>query len=721
MKKTSLILILSSMTILASCGTPAESNASANESSNEVNSSQSSETPITSSSSDESSNSSTNASVDPEHAKFTLHMEGALRLNQNRSIYAIFKDSKTEGTVRFYSSDTSIITCSEIDGVTNEAYLGARAEGTATIYAYLEGEEDILVSQEITIEHGAALPEETFNKLTGGMKVNLTQELYDYDAKTLSKSLYGAYDVTTIFEEVEDDPTYPYHNTDAYQIDVIERGGTGKNDYHKKYVRSGTRLAIEQLTSKNTVGKITQYDEDGEEYHWVNSYYENLFKFDEESDTSALVTASDFETFDGGKSYEYVGSAIWATTYFTVSFLLEDITPDSFAITVADDGTLGFEIVTDPYGKDTDGIKGGQIIKGTVSDIGTAKIDHLQPYTHETYHDKLETARAELASSKNYTASYKIIDPDTSYGTTTYTITYTEDTIEEKIVDKDGKVTQDGVHKNGTGYFMYTIDETGAVTKTKDYEAAFDSVNRYPTFDFAVEILEETTTTNKYVSRGTGVGDFFSTCWQLPKYAYYYSAQEGVEVTLTDDGYLSGMKATLKSSSLNDEIAFEGTYTSIGTSTINHDWDAATTPDEPTTYPATLLASLKEWGVDEVIPFLYPTNVGYTDEVVVRAKNKTDETIARYATFRTNEFETTAKRDEYMEKYKTLLIEKGWTLTEEDDDNLGYKYYVDPTGEWKLSVGIYYNWAGSTYDTKRVCFTFNNKGNNMTTPDSYNS
>ncbi len=719
MKKKSLVLILSSLTILASCGEVIDSNKDTSSNVEESSSVQ----PIESSSSTETpapvtSSSSSEASVDPEHAKFTLHMEGALRLNQYRTIYAIFKDSKTEGSVKFYSSDTSIITCTEMDGVSNEAYIGARKEGTATIYAYLEGEENILVAQEITIAHGTALPEETFNKLTGGMKVNLTQELYDYDAKTLAKSLYSAYDITTIYEEVDDDPNYPYHNTDAYQLDVVERNGTGKNDFHTKYVRSGVRLAKEYLTSENKVGKVTQYDEEGNEFHWVNSYYENLFKFDEDSDTAATVTAADFETFDNGKTYEYVGSAIWATTYLTVSFVLENITPDSFAITVADDGTLGFEIVTDPYGKDEDGIKGGQIIKGTVSEIGTAKIDHLQPYAHETYHDKLETARAELASAKNYTATYKIIDPDTSYGTTTYTITYTEDTIEEKIVDKDGNVTQDGAHKNGTGYFTYTVDSTGAITKTKDYEAAFDSVNRYPTFDFAVEILGETSTANKYASRGTYTGDFFSTCWQLPKYAYYYAAQEGVEVTLTDDGHLDGMKATLASSTLSDEIKFEGNYTSIGTTTINHDWDSVITPTEPTQYPATLLASLKEWGVDEVIPFLYPTNTGYEDDTVARVDDRNNSGHAKYASFTTNKFETEAQRDEYIEKYKALLIEKGWTLSTEVDDNLGYTYYVDSTGEWKLSVGANKYWSGGSPLTS-VCFTFNNKTNDMVVPSSY--
>ena len=720
MKKKSLVFILSSLAVLASCGEVVNSSSEASSSNQEANSSQKEDSKSSESSSQGGqSSSSQDKSVDPEHAKFTLHMEGALRLNQSRSIYAIFKDSKTTGTVKFYSSETSIVTCSEIEGVSNEAYLSARSEGKATIYAYLEGEEDVLVSYDIEIGHGTALAEETFNKLTGAMRVNLTQELYDYDAKTLEKSLYNTYDITTIYEENEDSESYPYHNTDAYQIDVVERNGTGKNDFHKKYVRSGVRLAVEELTSENKVGKVTQYDDEGNEYHWVNSYYENMFKFDEDSDTSAVVTASDFESFDGGKTYEYVGSSIWATTYLTVSFVLEDITPDSFAITVGEDDTLGFEIVTDPYGKDSAGIKGGQTIKGTVSEIGTAKIDHLQPYAHETYHDTLEAARKELASSKNYTATYKIIDPDTDYGTTTYTLTYTEDTIEEKIVDKDGKITQNGAHRNGTGYFTYSVDDAGTITKTKDYEASFDVVNRYPTFDFAVEILGESTTKNTYLSRGEYVGDFFSKCWQLPKYCYYYTAKEGVEVTLSSDGHLSGMSATLSSSSLADEVEFEGTYSSIDTTTINRDWDSIVNPSEPTTYPSTLLASLEEWGVADVIPFLYPSNVGYADEVATRAKNKQDESLARYASFKTNEFETEAKRDEYIEKYKAMLVEKGWTLTTELDDNLGFYYYTDPTGEWKLSVGIYKNYVGGA-ELKRVCFTFNNKDNNMVTPDSYN-
>ncbi len=647
---------------------------------------------------------------------FKVVMFGDLYPNQMRSIYAVLGEGKT-GNVIFESDNEGIVRCTNDEDRGNEALLVAVSTGEVTISAHFEDDPTKVVTKKVTVKNGTALPESTFEKLTGGMKVTMSQSLYDY-GDDLEPTLYKAYDVTTIYEEVEDASFY--HNTDAYQINVVDRA-TGKVDFAKSYVRNGVRLATEYVNSNNEIGKATQYNEDGDEYKWVNSYYENLFKYDEDSDLDATVVASDFETYDGGKTYHYVGNGFWATTYLTVSLVMSNITPDDFVITV-DGDDLGFYIVTDPASSKGSNEKGGSVISGKVSEIGTAKIDHLKPYSHESYHDGLEAARKELAEAKNYTTVYTLTDDEE---TLTYTHIFTEDTIEEKIVDGSGKVVaHDGAHKTDSGYFTYDVDDSaGTITKIKDYTSDFDSadVRRYPTFDFAVEILGESAA-NTYVTRGAYVSDFFRYCWYLPSTRLnpYNVTEDGVTVTLKD-GHLNTMRCELSLSSDfgDDNIVFFGTYSNIGTSKVEHDWTKIETPDEPTNFPATLLASLKEWGVDEVIPYLYPANTGFAeDEKVYRAKDKTDESYARYAAFRTNKFETAEQCTDYITQYKALLVEKGWTLTTEVDDNFGYCYYVDPTGEWKLSVGENASWSGGAPD-KAVLFTFNNKDNKMLVPASY--
>ncbi len=712
MNKKSIILCLASAMLLSACA------------GNNSGDATTSDSPVASS--DNTATSETQESLPPaptpdsesidSNIGFKVVMFGDLYPNQMRSIYAVLDEGKS-GNVVFESDNEEVVRCTNDESRGNQALLGAVSTGEATISAYFEDSPTKIVTKKVTVKNGTALPESTFNKLTGGMKVTMSQSLYDYNDE-LEPTLYKAYDVTTIYEEVEE-ATF-YHNTDAYQITVTDRA-TGEIDFAQSYVRNGVRLATEYVNSNNEIGKATKYNEDGDEYKWVNSYYENLFKFDKDSDLAATVTASDFETYDGGKTYHYVGNGIWATTYLTVSLVMSDITPDDFVITV-DGDNLGFYIVTDPASETGSTEKGGTVISGKVSEIGTAKIDHLQPYSHESYHDGLEAARKELAEAKNYTTVYTLTDDEE---TLTYTHIFTEDTIEEKVVDGAGKViAHDGAHKTDSGYFTYEVDDsTGTVTKTKDYTSDFDSadVRRYPTFDFAVEILGESEA-NTYVTRGAFVGDFFRYCWYLPtrRLNSYNVTDDGVTVTLKD-GHLNTMQCELSLSSDfgDDNIEFFGTYSNIGTSKVEHDWTKIETPDEPTNFPAALLASLEEWGVDEVIPYLYPTNTGFAeDEKVYRANNKTDSTYARYAAFKTNKFETAEQCSNYITQYKALLVERGWRLTEEADENFGYYYYADPTGEWKLSVGENAYWSGGSHDNA-VLFTFNNKDNKMVVPDSY--
>ena len=105
------IMILASILLLGSCTTNGESS-SEKASSEEITSSD-----VTSSTSSK--------DVTPANAKFTLAMNGDLRLNQSRSIYAILKEGVT-GNVVFESSDPNIVRASKMDGISNEALFERR-------------------------------------------------------------------------------------------------------------------------------------------------------------------------------------------------------------------------------------------------------------------------------------------------------------------------------------------------------------------------------------------------------------------------------------------------------------------------------------------------------------------------------------------------------------------------------------------------------------------
>ncbi len=703
MNKKSLLLVLAASCLLVSCGDADQENKGDNGGDND-----SSSLPYVDPNPD-------SGDIVTGDAGFKLVMFGDLYLHQMRSIYAVLDDGVI-GSVTFSSDNEDIIVCSPDENRLNQALLRANGLGTATISAYIEGQEDKVLTKTITVSSGTALPEETFNKLTGAMKVNLTESRYDYDEK-LSPTLYDSYNVTTIYEENEDIASYPYHNTDAYQINSVNIQ-TGVSDYSRLFVRNGTRLATEYISSDNTIVKQTQYDDEGEEYDWVNSAYENPFKYDEESDEAPNVVATDFETFDGGKTYHYVGEGIYSTFYIAKSFTLRNNFPDDFVITVNGDD-IGFQIFTDPASALGEDEMGGTTISGKFSEIGTAKVTHLEPYKHESYHDAIESARSKMASARNYTASYSFSDSD---GTMTYTHVFTEDTIDEKIVQADGTISHTGVHKTDTGYFTYEYDDsTGVLTKTKDYTADFSSVNRYPTFDFAVEILGQGSKDGEYISRGNETRFFYSYCWYLPRFLNYYTVSDDVAVTLKD-GYFASMSTELASNvdSTEEPASFVGKYSNFGTSAVSYDWDNIVLPTEPTNYPTELLASLKQFGVDEVIPYLYPTNVGYADNKATCIKDKSNDGYASYCYFETNKFETDELRDAYIASYKELLVNNGWTLTTEVDDHLGYDYYISNDGNWKLSVGAYKAFStGAAW--KNVVFTFNSATGQIAIPDGYHS
>lgn len=147
---------------------------------------------------------------------------------------------------------------------------------------------------------------------------------------------------------------------------------------------------------------------------------------------SDYFSYEDFATFDGGKTYHYIGGYYYETLIPLMLLRRSNVALDDLYFSVTNGVIDGVTMVVDPAAtneSDPD-TKYGFIATGTISEIGTAKIKHVEPFTHETYHDTIETARNASASSHNYTVKYSL-----DYGSSVnmYTMKFNEDAIDQVV------------------------------------------------------------------------------------------------------------------------------------------------------------------------------------------------------------------------------------------------------------------------------------------------
>ena len=636
--------------------------------------------------------------------RIKLKMMGNLYPNQQRSIYAIV-DEYGNKDVNWTSSDESIVKVSRLENQEQEeALLTSMPDkfGAVIIKATMADDESVYSEMEVTVEEGEAMNEDMFKTVTGAAKFNINEKLYDYDYE-LNSTKKGDTDLEIIFEENDDSYLFnlEYNLTDAYSVTAYDNIKQ-KETMNQAYVRNGSSLSKEYIDINNKLAKETLTNDEGLKRGFDANYANFLGVTGGESD---YFSYEDFATFDGGKTYHYIGGYYYETLIPLMLLRRSNVALDDLYFSVTNGVIDGVTMVVDPAAtneSDSD-TKYGFIATGTISEIGTAKIKHVEPFTHETYHDTIETARNASASSHNYTVKYSL-----DYGSSVnmYTMKFNEDAIDQ-VVTINGKTTHTGIKKTDTGYYEYSYNDTTKdlyIEKTHTTPFQSDTVNRYPTFAFSADIFADKDSNGAYVSRGGNGknGQFVGQCLYLPYMNGQYIDQGNLYIT---DGYVSKISTKLKS--FEEEITIEANYFNYDSTTIDIDWTKAKEHDEPTSFQETnssLYNEMVAWKIDNVVPYLY-------------AKPGWDNTIAHTNSlydaghndcyFETKKFENETARDEFIENYKAKLVEEGWTLTDRSNYNdtyAAYKLYTKTINGnvYELSVSPYLNWNGVALNSVKI-------------------
>lgn len=636
--------------------------------------------------------------------RIKLKMMGNLYPNQQRSIYAIV-DEYGNKDVNWTSSDESIVKVSRLKNQEQEeALLTSMPDkfGTVIIKATMADDESVYSEMEVTVEEGEAMSEDMFKTVTGAAKFNINEKLYDYDYE-LNSTEKGDTDLEIIFEENDDSYLFnlEYNLTDAYSVTAYDNIKQ-KETMNQAYVRNGSSLSKEYIDINNKLAKETLTNDEGNKRNFDTNYANFLGVTGGESD---YFSYEDFATFDGGKTYHYIGGYYYETLIPLMLLRRSNVALDDLYFSVTNGVIDGVTMIVDPAAtNDSDpDTKYGFIATGTISEIGTAKIKHVEPFTHEAYHDTIETARNASASSHNYTVKYSL-----DYGSSVnmYTMKFNEDAIDQ-VVTINGKTTHTGIKKTDTGYYEYSYNDTTKdlyIEKTHTTPFQSDTVNRYPTFAFSANIFADKNSNGAYVSRGGNGknGQFVGQCLYLPYMNGQYIDQGNLYIT---DGYVS--KISTKLESFEEEITIEANYSNYDSTTIDIDWTKAKEHDEPTSFQeanSSLYNEMVAWKIDNVVPYLY-------------AKPGWDNTIAHTNSlydaghndcyFETNKFENETARDEFIENYKAKLVEEGWTLTDKSNYNNSYAAYKLYTktingNVYELSVSPYLNWNGVAQNSVKI-------------------
>lgn len=363
--------------------------------------------------------------------RIKLKMMGNLYPNQQRSIYAIV-DEYGNKDVNWTSSDESIVKVSRLENQEQEeALLTSMPDkfGTVIIKATMADDESVYSEMEVTVEEGEAMNEDMFKTVTGAAKFNINEKLYDYDYE-LNPTEEGDTDLEIIFEENDDSYLFnlEYNLTDAYSVTAYDNIKQ-KETMNQAYVRNGSSLSKEYIDINNKLAKETLTNDEGNKRSFDANYANFLGVTGGESD---YFSYEDFATFDGGKTYHYIGGYYYETLIPLMLLRRSNVALDDLYFSVTNGVIDGVTMVVDPAAtneSDPD-TKYGFIATGTISEIGTAKIKHIEPFTHETYHDTIETARNASASSHNYTVKYSL-----DYGSSVnmYTMKFNEDAIDQVV------------------------------------------------------------------------------------------------------------------------------------------------------------------------------------------------------------------------------------------------------------------------------------------------
>ncbi|MFA6624277.1 MAG: hypothetical protein WCS80_00740 [Bacilli bacterium] len=612
-------------------------------------------------------------------------MFGKLYPKSSRSIYALVDGYEDEELI-WESSDSTIVSVSSLyENDTKEGYLIAKTLGTVTITCTLADHPKLKTSLTIVVENGKTIDEDIYNRFLGGMRVDGKAKYYNYDSALVS-SLDSSETYETVYEEKNGEPSDSNH-TDCYEIEITD-DESGNNIYSKRSVKStGSYVGVEYLDYMNEIQVEKQANEDDESIKFDSSYYSNLFN-------SENVSYTDFATFDNGKTYQYVGGSYLTMTYLAASLTLSDISPDEFYLSV-DGNTYGLGFKVDPVKEtETSLNRYGMAYSGTLSDIGTATIDHLKPFSHETYHDTIKAAQEKMSKNSNYKMSYTLDYPETE-NDVTYSFVFTPETIDQTVTDSNGAiVSHTGSHKKDeSSYYNYTYDDKSLETTiVKTIDDAWTLVNRYPTFDFAPEIFADSKD-GVYTSKNNS-GALLRYAMFMPSASSIFDFDAPVSMTINDDHITS---LSTEADVLGDTVSIKAVFTDFDSAVCAIDFSQAISSQKPTSWDedeSIVKNSMTEWGIKDAVPYLY-CSVGWNGTIGwVRSANPL------YAQMKTEEFENAADCTAFIDSYKQCLLDNGFVLSATAVDNKG-NYLYEKDG-WGISVANDLSWNGSVLNKMTI-------------------
>ena len=645
-----------------------------------------------------------------------LFMYGDLYPGHSRSIYATLDG--LSGDLEWSSDDINVVNISTsenaiLQGDMPEAFLHANTTGTATIRCTLKSNIKIFNEYKITVKdptEGTPMPTELYEKLEGSLKLTSTEQLLDYDTD-YQATASETYDITTIFEENHDEDITINASgdmanlSDAFQIEVkYHDSGTVK--FTKRFVSDQRNVCTEYVKMDNTVGRKPVFKEDAEgsseTLRWATSYYSNIFYARPSYSAPEL-----WKSFDGGKTYHYVGGELSATI-LCAFFYQEDISPDDMYFEVENGEIVKFTVKIDPANYKSSQ-KFGRKIETTFSGFGTAAIEHLEPFATESYHAGLKTAIEKMAALKNYKAVM-------SFNGNTYEITYLADTIDVVVKNGTGKIIRHtGAHKYGDGegdgktYFEYTYnDETKELTKGDEHDTPWEgagtdgkNVVRYPTFNFAAEIFAQASGDKTFVSRINN-GEFVKeTCYLSvisDAYGMWDFSADGTLKLDSSGQYIEEVSATV--TILGDEDTISIVFSAYNEATVDIQFTEAVTPAEPSTWEEglgeTLYAKAGQWHFPlDKVPYVH-TSIGFASIDGFSYQGTWLETAAQIVT---QAFDNEPTRDAYIEQYKAALVADGWTESAYSmpehytDYENHYTFYKKEGVDFTVAVGWYHTWG----------------------------
>ena len=655
MKKLSILPFLS-LFLLASCG-PTTNPTTDNSTTSVTN-------PTISES--EPSVSTTTPFVESENENIVFKMYGDLYLNGMRTIYVTLSNEYSDQEIVWESSNETIVSVTGREGLSTEGLVTAHSYGEAYIKASLKDYPEISTTKKFVISKGETMPAELFNSIKGGATLKSKDEFIIVN-KNFEETIEQTEYLDVIYEE--NDPSNSY--TDAYQMTIKNKNNEVTKEY--KYVRDENKkqyVAKEYLDFRNNV-RAQAIEQDGEKLYWDFSTYFNPLA-DENN-----VTNLDFESFDGGKTYHFV-SYYTGMSNLALSLYLSNFSPDDMWFEV-ENGSISLNAYVEPYNSQTtSAYKYARKVTTEFSNLGSSVIDHIQPYEKYNYHNDIESALSKIKNN-NYTVNYSI----SFNGNTTisYQYTYTENAIDEIIYNNGVQTYHAGYYKvNEEKFVTYEFnDDAKELTFIKTHNKNWESSSLYPTFDFAVEVFKKVD--DNLFETYENHGALLSRCITLND-AYIFALQESGKATLSlsDEGNLSTINADFLME--EEEVSINTSFSNIGNSVIDIDFDTAVESKDPTTWEEANISLYNElvlWGIEDVVPFLF-VKQNYEGYTGINGHSY----AVNFVYFNTNLFDNETDRDAFIEAYRQLLIEEGF-VEDGINDYTGYKVYTK--GSYSIGVG----------------------------------